>query len=151
MARKDSPVDGTDGSPKCKRQASTAEPVLVGASSSVSGSGGDVVREEKVGEVLNNGDCESTSKSPVLVDKKEKCRTPVEKESKEEEDNARFLGDPVPDEEARQRWPHRYQIKNPVTFTHTHTYCVYKCICLYTNKYLYMICVSTFSCLFIFF
>lgn len=131
MAKKDSPVDGADGSPKCKRQASTAEPVLVGASSSVSGSGGDVVREEKVGEVLNNGDCESTSKSPVLVDKKEKCRTPVEKESKEEEDNARFLGDPVPDEEARQRWPHRYQNKNPVTVTHTHTHIVYTSVFVY--------------------
>ncbi|CAI9761350.1 unnamed protein product [Fraxinus pennsylvanica] len=110
-AKKDSPADGAEGNPTCKRQASSTAPAPVGASSSVSGSVGDVVGEEKVVEVLNNGDCESTSKSPVLVDKKEKCRTPVEKES--EEDNARFLGDPVPDEEARQRWPHRYQNKNP--------------------------------------
>ncbi|KAL2507919.1 DNA (cytosine-5)-methyltransferase CMT3 [Forsythia ovata] len=104
--KKDSAAAGADGSGKFKRQATAA------SSSSVSGSGGDAVGEEKVGEILNNGDCESTSQLPLVVDKKEKRRTLAEKESQEEEGSARFLGDPVPDEEAHQRWPHRYQNKN---------------------------------------
>ncbi|KAL2507960.1 DNA (cytosine-5)-methyltransferase CMT3 [Forsythia ovata] len=104
--KKDSAAAGADGSGKFKRQAAAA------SSSSVSGSGGDAVGVEKVGEILNNGDCESTSQLPLVVDKKEKRRTLAEKESQEEEGSARFLGDPVPDEEAHQRWPHRYQNKN---------------------------------------
>ena len=38
----------------------------------------------------------------------------------EEEATARFLGEPVADEEARKRWPHRYQ-KNQST---VHCFCV---------------------------
>ncbi|XP_028051822.1 DNA (cytosine-5)-methyltransferase CMT3 isoform X1 [Camellia sinensis] len=34
------------------------------------------------------------------------------KEEEEEQDDARFIGEPVPDDEARQRWPHRYMEKS---------------------------------------
>lgn len=46
------------------------------------------------------------------VQKKERRRkTTVVKEEEpiEEYEDARFLGEPVPDDEARRRWPHRYR------------------------------------------
>ncbi|GAU22796.1 hypothetical protein TSUD_142360 [Trifolium subterraneum] len=50
------------------------------------------------------------------VETKQSTETvPIKVDGNNEEDevsNSRFLGDPVPDEEAKQRWPKRYQEKN---------------------------------------
>lgn len=46
--------------------------------------------------------------STAVVD--ENPKIPVETDAVSEEESAvRFLGEPVADEEARNRWPHRYQ------------------------------------------
>ena len=56
----------------------------------------------------------SSSKKPIDSVKK----LPVRGEhDDDDEQEARFLGDPVPDGEARQRWPKRYEVKVFHTFT----------------------------------
>jgi hypothetical protein len=72
----------------------------------------------------NSGDTQKKSRTTILdtassaVETKQATETvPMKVESNDEEDevsNSRFLGDPVPDEEAKLRWPKRYQEK--VTF-----------------------------------
>lgn len=49
----------------------------------------------------------------------EKAKSPVAVDS--EGEDCKFLGYPVPDAEARKRWPHRYQ-KDPST---VHSFCLY--------------------------
>ncbi|KAL0369393.1 UNVERIFIED_CONTAM: DNA (cytosine-5)-methyltransferase CMT3 [Sesamum angustifolium] len=82
--------------------------------SSAVDSGGDFVEDKKVEEILESGDCESAFKLSDVVDgSDEKKKSPGRKgrrnEEEEEGGDARFLGKPVPEEEARKRWPHRYQ------------------------------------------
>ncbi|KAK6141287.1 hypothetical protein DH2020_024971 [Rehmannia glutinosa] len=78
-------------------------------SSAKAESGGDFVGDENV---------ESASPSTDAVDENnEKLKSPVMKDNGNEEEEAggvaRFLDEPVPDEEARERWPHRYQKNQP--------------------------------------
>ncbi|KAI3450870.1 hypothetical protein Pfo_007535 [Paulownia fortunei] len=87
-------------------------------SSAAEESGGDFVRDEKVEEILESRDCESASKLTAAVDENdEKLESPVRKDSRNAEEAAegvaRFLGEPIIDEEARKRWPHRYQKNQP--------------------------------------
>ncbi|PIN10956.1 DNA (cytosine-5-)-methyltransferase [Handroanthus impetiginosus] len=76
---------------------------------------GDSVGAVKMEEIMESGDCDSTTKSNAVAEEiDEKLKSPVpnddrNEEEEEEEGVARFLGEPVPDEEARKRWPHRYQ------------------------------------------
>ncbi|KAG8387340.1 hypothetical protein BUALT_Bualt02G0011300 [Buddleja alternifolia] len=72
-----------------------------------------VAADVKAEEILESDDCEGASKltaaaAAAAVDVK---RVKKDSDGDEEEDDvdARFLGEPVPAEEARQRWPHRYQ------------------------------------------
>ncbi|KAL2540844.1 DNA (cytosine-5)-methyltransferase CMT3 [Abeliophyllum distichum] len=102
-AKKDAAA--AEGSKKTRMQASDRPETDVDLDS-VSGSGGVIVGEERVMEVLENGNTENTSKL-LEVDEKQKGRIEVEED--EEEGVCRFLGEPVADEEARQRWPHRYK------------------------------------------
>ncbi|KAK6163736.1 hypothetical protein DH2020_000600 [Rehmannia glutinosa] len=78
-------------------------------SSAKAESGGDFVGDENV---------ESASPSTDAVDENnEKLKSPVMKDNGNEEEEAggvaRFLDEPVLDEEARERWPHRYQKNQP--------------------------------------
>ncbi|GFZ18230.1 chromomethylase 3 [Actinidia rufa] len=50
----------------------------------------------------------SSSGSPSEAESSKKLKINEE----DEKDNCRFIDDPIPDEEARQRWPHRYQGKH---------------------------------------
>lgn len=66
------------------------------------------------GKKVNKG--RSSSKKPIDSVKK----LPVRGENDaDNEPEARFLGDPVPDGEARQRWPKRYEVKVFYSFTFT--------------------------------
>ncbi|PSR86881.1 DNA (cytosine-5)-methyltransferase [Actinidia chinensis var. chinensis] len=47
----------------------------------------------------------SSSGSPSEAESSKKLK----RHEEEGEDNCRFIDDPIPDEEARRRWPHRYQ------------------------------------------
>lgn len=69
---------------------------------------GDAKAEVKVEglTVVADGSAEKLE-SPVRVDN-------PKAEEDDDEGETRFLGEPVPDEEARKRWPHRYQKDNKV-------------------------------------
>ncbi|CAI9774461.1 unnamed protein product [Fraxinus pennsylvanica] len=83
----------------------------------VTGSGGVITGEVGVGEVLENGNSENTSK---LLDSDVKQKGRIEVDEDEEEGACRFVGEPVADEEARQRWPHRYKASSEVIRARRH-------------------------------
>lgn len=87
-----------------------------------------VEKEGEVAEVIcENSVAGSGSSSGVKVNKnRSSSKKPIDSVKKlpvrgehddDDEPEARFLGDPVPDGEARQRWPKRYEVKVFHTFT----------------------------------
>ncbi|CAI9768659.1 unnamed protein product [Fraxinus pennsylvanica] len=78
---------------------------------SVTGSDGVIAGEEGAEEVLDNGNIVNTSE---LLDVKETGRIEVE------ESACRFIGEPVADGEAQQRWPHRYKASSEVIRARRH-------------------------------
>ncbi|GFP96116.1 DNA (cytosine-5)-methyltransferase 1 [Phtheirospermum japonicum] len=79
---------------------------------SKTGSDGDFVGDENVEEVMERGDCESVVAAAGAAEDSGKLKIQVPKD--EVDGDARFLGEPVPEEVAKERWPHRYQRKEPV-------------------------------------
>ncbi|XP_075503916.1 DNA (cytosine-5)-methyltransferase CMT3-like [Primulina tabacum] len=74
--------------------------------------GSDLISDE-MAEVVENGDFDDTSNTSVAA-LDEKVKFPVEEEEDhqgdvEDECVGHFLGQPVPKEEARRRWPQRYR------------------------------------------
>ncbi|CAA0820719.1 DNA (cytosine-5)-methyltransferase CMT3 [Striga hermonthica] len=76
-------------------------------------SGGDFVEDDVAEEVSGGGDVESGSASggELVGEAAEELRVPVRRVARNEdaEGDVRFLGEPVAEEEARARWPNRYQ------------------------------------------
>ncbi|XP_073139709.1 DNA (cytosine-5)-methyltransferase CMT3-like [Henckelia pumila] len=69
--------------------------------------GSDLMSDEAV-EVVENGGCENNLKPSVAASRK-KVDVSADKDDAEDEFVSRFLGEPVSGEEARRRWPKRYQ------------------------------------------
>lgn len=64
--------------------------------------------------VVEKKTVEAVAASPVVEEKQSSNNdaapmTVDDNGSDDEESNSRFVGDPIPDEEARRRWPQRYQ------------------------------------------
>ncbi|CAA0820721.1 urophorphyrin methylase 1 [Striga hermonthica] len=78
-------------------------------------SGGDFVEDDVAEEVCGGGDVESGSASggELVGEAAEELRIPVRRVARNEdaEGDVRFLGEPVAEEEARARWPNRYQAR----------------------------------------
>ncbi|XP_054820635.1 DNA (cytosine-5)-methyltransferase CMT3 isoform X1 [Prosopis cineraria] len=73
----------------------------------------------KRGTESNTGSASASGKSSKKFKKTEELEREADKllpssktRATADEPTARFLGEPVPDQEARQRWPHRYQGKD---------------------------------------
>ncbi|KZV43016.1 DNA (cytosine-5)-methyltransferase CMT3 [Dorcoceras hygrometricum] len=73
----------------------------------------DLISDEEV-EMVEDGECENVSNPSVdaLNEEDKKLEVSVEEDEEDVEEDeciSRFLGEPVPKEEARRRWPERYQ------------------------------------------
>jgi DNA (cytosine-5)-methyltransferase 1 len=82
-------------------------------SSSTSGNTVTVTADSNSGDTQKKSRTTNVDTASSAVETKEATEiVPMKVEGNDEEDevsNSRFLGDPVPDEEAKLRWPKRYQ------------------------------------------
>lgn len=96
--------EAAEGRKSVKRQASGMVEGSESGSGYGCGSDMNFAEEEEVKMVSEN---ETTNTLPAF----DKNKNPRSKKRKEEEGECRFIGDPVPKEEAAQRWPQRYLSK----------------------------------------